>query len=308
MNHLIDQFHNQSLAITSIGLDGEAIDQITFLPKPRINVFPGMLVLTASETLKKATFEYEILQRLNIQTSIGQMFLLKVLSEGKVLLAGPSSIHDMTNAIQFANMHHPVHFLIDGAFSRQSSANVADGIIYCVGGGYSFDLDRIVRHAKQTLNLFSIQQAGEDYAFLREIEQIVYFTEDGVFHQIPISSLLEEHNLFQILPKNTSRVYLPYALTDPFAKEWMKRRKESSFDLILKSPASIILKDTTINQFIKYLEHVSVLTTFNVIAVCVNPTSPYRNPFDKDLMVLKLHEHIPLPILNVLEEGVRQDE
>ncbi len=118
-----------------------------------------------------------------------------------------------------------------------------------------------------------------------------------------MTSLLDEHHLFDLLPKETKSVYIPYALSDEFAKEWMKRKKEFSFKLILKSPSAIIVKEPTLKQLVKFTSDLSVLYPYNVIAVCMNPTSPYRVPFDKELMKKKLSEHIQLPILNVLEEG-----
>ena len=303
MNHLIEELKFGTLAITSIGLDGEELDQITFLPKPRISVYPGMLVLTALSTLKMAFFEYVILKKIPVFTSLGQMVLIQANTEGKVLLAGPSSVHDMVASMKYLELFLPEHLLIDGAFSRQSSANVADAVIYCVGGGYSYDLDRVIEHASQVNQLFSLRSLGNGYDFLKEINQIVYFTDDFTIHKIPMTSLLDEHHLFDLLPKETKSVYIPYALSDEFAKEWMKRKKEFSFKLILKSPSAIIVKEPTLKQLVKFTSDLSVLYPYNVIAVCMNPTSPYRVPFDKELMKKKLSEHIQLPILNVLEEG-----
>jgi len=303
LNHLIEEFKHHTLAITSIGLDGEELDQITFLPKPRISVFPGMLVLTALSTLKMAFFEYEILKKIPVFTSLGQMVLIRANSEGKVLLAGPSSVYDMIVSLRYLELYLPEHLLIDGAFSRQSSANVADAIIYCVGGGYSHDLDKIIDHATQMSILFGLESAGEKYDFLKEEKQIAYFTSDQVMHPLSATSLLDEHKLFDAFPENTTSVFIPYALSDEFAKEWIKRKNNSSFRLILKSPSSILVKDSTMKQLVKYRNDITVLYPYNVVAICINPTSPYRAAFDGEMMNLKLKEHIQLPILNVLEEG-----
>ena len=46
-----------NLGLTSIGYDGEDIDNVTGLPKPKIEVWPGVLVAVAEKCLKVSTAE-----------------------------------------------------------------------------------------------------------------------------------------------------------------------------------------------------------------------------------------------------------
>src|SRR5881397_2066455 len=62
-NHLLETllhhnlYHAGELAITSLGLDGEAIDALTGLPKPRYAPEAGMLVATTATLLLQAESE-----------------------------------------------------------------------------------------------------------------------------------------------------------------------------------------------------------------------------------------------------------
>src|SRR5712691_10967014 len=60
MNHLLETliseklYRSDDLALTSLGLDGEATDALTGLPKPRYVPQAGLLVATTAELLRQA--------------------------------------------------------------------------------------------------------------------------------------------------------------------------------------------------------------------------------------------------------------
>ncbi|MDY0023838.1 MAG: hypothetical protein RBR66_02805, partial [Candidatus Izemoplasmatales bacterium] len=88
------------LAITSIGLDGEELDQVTLLEKPQILVKPGYFVATASETLTQFTCKYEIVEETDILTAIGKVVIVKIITGGKALVAGPAKVEDISKLIK----------------------------------------------------------------------------------------------------------------------------------------------------------------------------------------------------------------
>ena len=79
-----------SLALTSIGRDGEREDLITGTYKPPIYVTGGSLFATARGLLSKCDVTGEILALTGIHTPLGEVAILRALSDGFVELAGPS--------------------------------------------------------------------------------------------------------------------------------------------------------------------------------------------------------------------------
>ena len=79
-----------SLALTSIGRDGEREDLVTGTYKPPIYVTGGTLFATARGLLPKCDATAEILDMTGIHTPLGEVAILRALSDGFVELAGPS--------------------------------------------------------------------------------------------------------------------------------------------------------------------------------------------------------------------------
>jgi len=60
INYLLKTI-NKRVGITSIGLDGEPIDQLTSMPKPHIEIVKGTIFATAEKYYKLKRFHSEIL-------------------------------------------------------------------------------------------------------------------------------------------------------------------------------------------------------------------------------------------------------
>ena len=82
---------NRTLALTSIGRDGESTDLVTGTQKPGIYVPEGTLIATASQLLlRHCNISREILDTTGIPTPMGEVVLCRAQSAGTVQLAGPS--------------------------------------------------------------------------------------------------------------------------------------------------------------------------------------------------------------------------
>ena len=68
--------------LTSIGYDGESIDNITGLTKPKIVVNRGMLVAISLQCQNLGTAGIEVLESLNISTSLGKIICGTIIKEG----------------------------------------------------------------------------------------------------------------------------------------------------------------------------------------------------------------------------------
>src|ERR1700726_2843839 len=86
-NHLLETLlaeqlcSPEHLALTSLGLDGEAVDAMTGLPKPRYVPQAGLLIATTADLLRQAEREgmqVERLTRLPGRTALGSVILARV--------------------------------------------------------------------------------------------------------------------------------------------------------------------------------------------------------------------------------------
>src|SRR6266478_5800576 len=93
-NHLLAALLNEGfygageLALTSLGLDGEAADAMTGLPKPRYVPQAGLLVAITADLLRQAEHEgaqIERLQQLPGRTALGPVILARVLQPGRIV-------------------------------------------------------------------------------------------------------------------------------------------------------------------------------------------------------------------------------
>src|ERR1700694_863913 len=113
------------LALTSLGLDGEATDAMTGLPKPRYVPQAGLLVATTNELLRQAESEgarFERLQQLPGRTALGPVFLARVTRPGRVVIAGPTLLRDLRVTLDQFGASGAKLGIIDGAINRLGAA------------------------------------------------------------------------------------------------------------------------------------------------------------------------------------------
>lgn len=63
LNYIIRQLQSKpvTMAITSVGIDGESCDQVTRTPKPEIDLYSKMLFVTSETHFRQRRFTAEIL-------------------------------------------------------------------------------------------------------------------------------------------------------------------------------------------------------------------------------------------------------
>ncbi|MFA6647184.1 MAG: hypothetical protein WCS32_00970 [Candidatus Izemoplasmatales bacterium] len=156
MNYFIANF-DFALGISSIGLDGEELDQVNFMEKPEIFVRKGDYVASAEDTLINFTCRYEIVKETDIYTSIGKIVIVKIKENGKALVAGPARVNDMLMVVSILNEFLDVgKILIDGAFSRQVFSKVTQATVLVIGANYDRNIDNVVDNAKSLYNKFNL--------------------------------------------------------------------------------------------------------------------------------------------------------
>ncbi len=293
---------NQSVVVTSIGLDGEQVDQITLLEKPEIVVYPGMYIITATETLRMISGKYEIIHDLCIDTSLGEIVFIKILTESLCLLAGPSTNNEMDLALQQIKNTFFEHVFIDGAFSKKTNAMITDGFIYVVGSSYSKNENKVIEDAIIDIDFFRLSKSVIDFKIQSDKNRIIIFDQDDQATFMPTSSLFETDSFFDTLDERIYTVYLPKALTNKEAISWMNLQKHRDVKLVLKNAFMIQVNNQVLHKLHHYRFKISYLETSKLLAVCVNPYSVYERLNSKKSILTRLRKNIDIPVYDVKEE------
>lgn len=109
------------MALTSLGLDGEATDAMIGLPKPRYVPQAGLLIATTTELLLQAESEgvqFERLMQSPGRIALGPVILARVLRPGRVIIAGPSHLCNLRRCLDQLHEYGARLMIIDGAINR----------------------------------------------------------------------------------------------------------------------------------------------------------------------------------------------
>ncbi|MDD3958094.1 MAG: hypothetical protein PHO96_04330 [Candidatus Izemoplasmatales bacterium] len=304
MNHLIAQMRTQRIAVTSIGLDGEDLDQVTQLPKPKIRVAPGFLIATAEDTLKQASAKYRVIEHTHMRSAIGNICLVEVTEGGTMLIAGPSSNIPMERVITRFKELCADKVLIDGAFSRFTQTTLADGVILSIGANVSPDINVVVQNACDLVDTLSLKHAHPDFHDLEMWDEVIAINAQGERHALGYASVVgKQGEVFDAIPKDCRTLYLPRAASSDFLHIYLNERKWQHFNLILKHPTSLQGDRRTMKHIRHLKDWIQVLHPMNLIAVCLNPYAPRGYRFDRELFRELVAKRIDYPVFDVMEEG-----
>jgi hypothetical protein len=149
--------------ITGIGYDGEERDTVTLLPKPRITVFPGMLVTTSERCLEVSTARMRVLDRTGLQTALGKVVITIVEEEGLAVVAGPNKTSDLHTVTRRMGSSGATDLFVDGSLNRIAPMAVADRVVFATGGARSTNIAHLAEEMAAIEWMF--QEASLDAAY-----------------------------------------------------------------------------------------------------------------------------------------------
>lgn len=318
----IQESGGERIAVTSIGYDGETVDSLTFLPKPRIALPAGALVATAERCLENARLEAEVACRTGISTALGEVFLLRVTSPGRIVVAGPNQRDSLAQVISALEAAGADRILVDGALGRLAPMAAAEGIIFTTGAARSTDLNQLAEEMRAIDGLLGLPVYSQESAREAALASITIQSEDGQFRYTGIPNLLDEEQADALLRQWSPRphaILLPGVVTT-HALDYLVDRLGSQVGqvhFVADNPLLLLLADEpprtwqTICSIEKIGGRFSVLRPVPLLAVTVNPFYPARfrgGPFDaayvdKTALKEKIAAAVRVPVVNVREEG-----
>ena len=307
LNYILRRLSGYPLkvGVTSIGVDGEKVDQVTQSSKPEIFLGEGILFSTSEKHYRERQIYSELLNIDETQTSLGRICTARALGYGKVLLSGPSQTTSLMRWIKKLKDDYSTDLcIIDGALSRLSLASpaVSESMILATGAALSSNIPELVNKTHFVTELINIPETGialkfDDKSPEKGIWQI---GKEGNF-EVPLFESAFIHGESQ--SGQIKALYVAGALTDRFLKMISTEKKYTHAQIIVKDFTRIFVTPATYRNFIKKGGIIRVLRKSNLIAVCVNPTAPNGVILNSDKLCGALGEKLNLPVYDIIKNG-----
>lgn len=273
------------ICVTSIGLDGERVDQVTQTAKPEILLREGLYFATSEKHYKSRRVLSELLDVSDESTSLGRIVTAKALSEGKVLLSGPSSTSSLKRWMSSLKRFDIDLAIVDGALSRMSTASpaVCEAMILSTGAAFSANLSMLVSKTAFVVEMIGLP-VSDAVKGDEGVEEVSSLSGD----KLPFGDGLKS-------------VLISGALTDRFLKQISSDKRVSGLDVVVRDFTRIFITPETYRSFIKMGGRLCVSRRSTLVAVCVNPTAPNGYTINSDRLCGELSAAISLPVYDIVK-------
>ena len=309
LKYVLDRLPLQSkrVAVTSIGIDGETVDQVTRTQKPEIVLREGMYFGTSEMHYRQRRLVSELIDVSDESTSLGRVVTARALTGGKILLSGPSSASSLRRWMGEMQQRYGIDLVvIDGALSRMSSASpaVSQSMILATGAAYSANMATLVSKTAHVVDLVNLElTTQENIAALMPLEKGLWFIDkDGALNSLDAVTSLSKDIHFEGMD-NCTTLYVAGALVDGFLEKVRKNKSLKQVELVVRDFTKIFVTPQQFRLFLKAGGRIRVLQKSKLIAVTVNPTSPSGYVLDSDTLCGKLSEAIGLPVYDLMKNN-----
>ena len=311
LNSIVEQFDSKSktLALTSIGRDGEEVDIVTSTEKPKIYVKNGTIIATAKKMVFECDTAKEILKTTGINTPLGEIIIFKARSDGYVQTAGPSMNDQIVTVCEDLKKLGADKVIVDGALHRKSisSPNVTEATILCTGASFGKRIDKVVEETEHVYRILSLEQVEEEVINIvkrrEESEKVIVIDGDFSYNSINLQTTLDTRvNVKPFVSENTKYIFLAGVVTDSILEDMSKQNINlRKIKFIAMDSSKVIVKPETYNKILMRGSNILVLKKTNLVAITINPVSAYGYNFDKNEFKERLETRVKIPVLNVLD-------
>jgi len=297
------QHSGKQLALTSIGIDGESIDQVTFTHKPEIELFENLIFVTSEKHYREKLIDAEILHLSDKRTALGRLVTARAKGNGKVIFSGPSDSFWLRETIDDLKSYGVDTTIVDGALSRLSlgSPAVSESIILATGAAVSANINSLVRKTRFVYTLIQIE------AFQSPVNDRLQCLENGIYAiddqwnivdlGIPSVFMLEKFR-DKLLGKGNT-LFVTGAVSDSLLNFLRVQKNIEEIVLVVRDFTRIFVSSEAYAAFIRKGGRIRVLMRTKLIAVCVNPVSPEGYVLDSHKLCEQMSESLGIPVYDV---------
>jgi hypothetical protein len=306
---------NIAVGITSGGRDGELYDAITGLPKPPIRVPRGALIALADFTIGRTSCRLEVVQRLGVHTTAGEIVIARALEPGNVEVIGCNRANDLIHAVSKLRKCGAELALVDGAAGRTflASPDIVQTFVLATGAALDSDVQGIADATRMAVHLFTLPAPPPRIA--RRAEQAIesgvsaIMRADGRMDSLPWPTLLGREPLVAaMLSSGDLGLVCARAVGDGLLAALTSRFREHSarpevFRVVAADPSRIAAGDRGVKAFEAAGGELAVLRKAGVAAITVNPSSPSGTMINPSDLVMEVSKHIEeLPVFDMVAE------
>lgn len=305
LNYVLKQLEHsgKQLALTSIGIDGEGIDQVTFTHKPEIELFENLIFVTSEKHYSKKRLDAEILAVSERRTALGRLVTARARGEGKVIFSGPPDNVWLRQTIDAMQGYGVDTTIVDGALSRLSpgSPAVTESMILATGAAVSANIHTIVSKTRFVYTLIQIE------AFQSPVNEKLQCLENGIYAiddqwniinlDIPSVFLLEKHR--EKLFGHGKTLFVTGAVSDSLLNFLRVQNNIGEIILVVRDFTRLFVTSEAYIAFVNKGGQIRVLLRTKLIAVCVNPVSPGGFVLDSRKLCESMSETLGIPVYDV---------
>ncbi len=306
LNYVIKRIQefDKTIAITSIGVDGENVDQVSNTHKPEIELTEGAIFITSEKHYKQKLIDSEILDISQRSTSLGRLVTARAKSKGKLIFSGPANTLWLKEVISEMDKYGVDTTIVDGALSRKSlgSPSITDAMILTTGAALSANIPTLVAKTKYVYSLINIDTQitkFRDELLSKSQGLWAISSEDSeIFDlEIPSTLLLDKYKdkMFQY----GNLIFASGVVGDKVLDFLRVQKNVSDIILVVKDFTKIFASQQTYNSFISKGGTIRVLLKTKLIAVCVNPVSPEGYVLDSEKLRECLSKEMKLPVYDI---------
>lgn len=300
------------LGITSIGLDGERQDIVTFTEKPSIFVPKGTIAATAEECLSKFSGGYEIIKVTNFQSPLGRIVICETMEDGYIEIAGPGSNSELKRVCSLMRDIGADRILIDGALNRKSQASpaVADAVVLSTGAVLSRSMENAIQLTKHYVKMLQLEKVEDDIENIcREAASsgFISFIDKNkkVVKTDYITALGCGKKIAEDIRPEYEYVVLPGTLSNGFIESITEILNKNKLNVVVMDGTKIFVDRMNYNSFEKHGGRIYVIDPINLAAVTVNPTSPEGYSFNPSIFLEAMSEALyPIDVFDCMQGGV----
>ena len=305
LNYLLEQLrrHGKTVAVTSIGIDGEKTDQVTQTEKPEIELCEGTIFVTSEYHYRQRLLLSEIIDLSDDSTSLGRLVTARVLQAGKVILSGPATTGGVRKVLAQMERYGVDMTIVDGALSRKSHASpaITDGLILSTGAAIAPDLNTIVKKTAELHDLMQLPEYETEYAEdLMQIENGIFALTDDGYHSLNIpSSLLSEKYKAELF-SHGNKLFISGILTDMMLNFLRMQPEVKDSVVIVKDFTKIFVTPMNLKLFLSKGGNLRVLKRPNLLAVTVNPVAPSGFTIPSEILVKAMKGVFDVEVIDVM--------
>lgn len=303
LNHLLEQARQNDVAvgITSIGRDGEARDEVFGIPKPPVQVKAGTLVATARDTLVRAGARCKFIAGTKISSPMGEIQIVKTLSDGEMEIAGASRSSDQHRVIELLKKCGADLTLLDGALGRSHHASpaLAEAVVVCTGAAVGPGMQDVIRKTRDRLEVLSVQQAEEETAsrvskLFQEGGVGAWDMENQLVFREQIASLNASGALLQLINLGVGTVAVTGAVASSLWKAVVALQKKTpTLTLVIADATRLFIEADQLRNFQSKGGRVRSMRGIRIAGITVNPFSPFGSGFDAKDFLLTAKKSFP---------------